>query len=243
MIQKYKIIIIACLVLIVAGAGFWYFNKNTNNNNKQNEKIAFITGFTLLDDEKNLVNSEQVELAPEVRAQFAKKVTEIKADLTVAKEKEQLLADYNNLAIYEKYLGNYRQAYNAYLESLKIESQARVTWQNFADVLLKMKAFKSAAMAYKKAVELNKYIPESYVKLADYYKAVGDDKNVETTYKLGLETIKQSLESDTLVLDAYAEWLANEKRYDEAIKIYEELIVKQPANKAAIQRKIEGLKK
>lgn len=242
MTQKYKIIIIACLVLIVAGAGFWYFNKNNGENNEQ-EKITFITGFTLLDDEKNLVNSEQVELSPEVRAQFVKKVAEIKADLTVAKEKEQLLADYNNLAIYQKYLGNYRQAYNAYLESLKIESQARVTWQNFADVLLKMKAFKSAEMAYKKALELNQYIPESYVKLADYYKAVGDDKNVETTYKLGLETIKQSLESDTLVLDAYAEWLAAQKRYDEAIKIYEELIVKQPANKAAIQRKIEGLKK
>jgi tetratricopeptide (TPR) repeat protein len=106
-----------------------------------------------------------------------------------------------------------------------------------------MKAFKSAEITYKKAIELNKYIPESYNKLADYYKAVGDGAKVEATYKLGIETIKESMESDTLVLDAYAEWLAGEKRYDEAIKIYEQLIVKQPGNKAAIERKIEGLRK
>lgn len=239
--KKYKIIIIACLVLIIAAGGWWYFKNGRDN--KQKEKIAFTTGFTLLDDEKSLVWSEQVELDSKTGAQFEKKITEIKADLTAVKDKEQRLADYNNLAIYEKYLGNYQAAYNAYLESLNLESQARVAWQNLADVLLKMKAFKSAEMAYKKAVELNKYIPESYVKLADYYKVVGDNKKVEETYKLALEIIKESFESDTLVLDGYAEWLADKKRYDEAIKIYEELIIKQPGNKEAIERKIEGLNK
>ncbi|MFH0956040.1 MAG: hypothetical protein V1801_02400 [Candidatus Falkowbacteria bacterium] len=240
--KKYKILIIGVLVLLIAVAGWWYFNKNSGDNNNQN-KIAFITGFALLDDEKSLVSSEPVGLAPEARAQFEQKVVEIKADLTTATDKEQRLADYNNLAIYEKYLGNYRLSYDAYLQSLNLESRARVAWQNFADVLLKMKALKSAEMAYKRAVDLNKYIPESYVKLADYYQAVGDGVKVEETYKLAIETIKESTESDTLVLDAYAEWLTSEKRYDEAIKFYQELIVKQPNNKAAIERKIEGLKK
>jgi len=241
--KKYKILIVACLVLIIAaGGGWWYWQKSIGKNNRQ-DKIAFNTGFVLLDDEKSLVSSEPVELSQEARAQFENKVKEIKADLAAAKEQERLLADYNNLAIYQKYLGNYRESYDAYLESLKLESQARVAWQNFADVLLKMKAYKSAEMAYKKSVELNKYIPESYVKLADYYQAIGDDTQVEATYKLGLETIKQSLESDTLVLTAYAEWLVGQKRYAEAIKLYEELIIKQPANKAAIERKIEGMKK
>ena len=240
--KKYKILIIVCLILIVSG-GFWYFNKNNGNNENENEKIAFVTGFTLLDDEARLINSETVELDAETRAQFEKKVAEIKADLITAADKEVRLADYNNLAIYEKYLGNYREAYDAYLQSLNLESQARVAWQNFADVLLKMKAYKSAEMAYKKSVELNKYIPESYVKLADYYKTMGDGVKVEETYKTAIETIKESMESDTLVLDAYAEWLGLQKRYDEAIKFYQELIVKQPNNKAAIERKIEGLKK
>jgi tetratricopeptide (TPR) repeat protein len=242
--KNYKILIIACLVLLVAiiiGGGFWYFNKNTDNN-KGKQEISFNTGFVLLDDESSLAWSEVVQLDPGIRVQFEKKVSDIKADLAVATDKEQILADYNNLALFQKYLGNYRESYSAYLESLKIESQARVTWQNFADVLLKMRAFKSAEMAYKKAVELNKYIPESYVKLADYYKAVSDVNNVEATYKLAIETIKQSMESDTLVLDAYAEWLGEQKRYDEAITVYEELIVKQPDNKAAIERKINNLK-
>ena len=241
--KKYKILIIACLVLIIAAGGWLYLNKGDNNTDKYQEKIAFNTGFVLLDDEKSLVSSEPVELSPEARDRFETEIAKIKADLAVQTLKEDRLAGYNNLGIYQKYLGNYREAYAAYLESLSLESQARVAWQNFADVLLKMKALKSAEMAYKKAVELNKYIPESYVKLADYYKAVRDDAQVEATYNLAITTIKESMESDTLVLAAYAEWLAGQKRYDEAIKIYQELIVKQPGNKEAILRKIEGLKK
>ena len=221
-------------------AGWWSWQKNDQGDKNE---TAFTTGFVMLDDEKNLIWSEAVQISLEAKLFYEDKIKEIKADLAVVKDREQRLADYNNLAIYQKYLGNYREAYNAYLESLKLESQARVAWQNFADVLLKMKAYKSAEMAYKKAVELNKYIPESYVKLADYYKAVGDGAKVEAAYKTAIETIKQSLESDTLVLDAYAEWLGGEKRYEEAVKIYEQLIVKQPGNKEAILRKIEGLKK
>jgi len=244
--KKYKISIIAFLVLIITigVGGFWYYEKRAKDNGgQQQEKTAFTIGFALLDDEKNLVWSEAVELSPEARAQFEKKVEEIKADLITASDKEIRLADYNNLAIYEKYLGNYRESYDAYLQSLNLENQARVAWQNFADVLLKMRAFKSAELAYKKAIELNKYIAESYIKLADYYKAVDNNENVEATYKLAIETIKDSTESDTLVLSDYADWLVGQKRYEEAIKIYEELIVKQPGNKAVLEKKIEKIRK
>jgi len=237
--KKYKVLMIMVLVLIIAAIGFLYVRKNAD---KDKGETAFSTGFTMLDDEKSLIWTEAVKLSDETRAQFEKKLAEAKADLTKAEGKEAKLDGYSNLAIYEKYLGNYRESYDAYLESLKLESQARITWQNFADVLLKIKAYKSAEMAYKKAVELNKYIPESYVKLADYYKAVNNDAMVEATYKLAIITIKESMESDTLVLSDYADWLAGKKRYDEAIKIYEQLIVKQPGNKAAIERKIEKLK-
>lgn len=238
--KNFKIIIIAFLILSVA-AIVWHFNKNAGDNNQ--DKIAFETGFVLLDDEKKLAWNEDAKISDEARAQYENKIEQIKADLAIAKDKDQRLADYNNLAIYEKYLGNYRESLNAYLESLKIESLARVAWQNMADVLLKMKAFKSAEMAYQKAVELNKYIPESYVKLADYYKIAGNNAKIEETYKTAIETVKQSMESDTLILKDYAEWLAGEKRYDEAIKIYEQLMAKQPENKEAIERSIEELKK
>lgn len=236
--KKYKILIII-FVLIIA-VGVWYFSKNIGDNGEK--EITFATGFTLLDDEESLVLSEQVNLDPQTRAAFEKKVEEIKTDLIIAEDRDQRLADFNNLAIYEKYLGNYSESYDAYLESLKIENLARVTWQNFADVLLEMQALKSAEMAYLKSVELNKYIPESYVKLANYYKTVRDDEKVEATYKLAIETIKVSSESDTLVLNAYADWLAKQKRNNEAIEIYEQLIVKQPSNKASLERKIMKLR-
>lgn len=241
MLKKYKILLIILLLAIISSAGYWLYNKAKNNNGL--EQTAFSTGFIMLDDEKNLAWSEMVNLSAEARTQFENKISGIKADLAVAKDKDQRLADYNNLAIYEKYLGNYRESYGAYLQSLKLESQARVAWQNFADVLLKMKAYESAAMAYQKAIDLNKYIPESYVKLADYYKARGNGEKAEATYKLALDTIKDSTESDTLVLGAYADWLIDNKRYDEAIKILRQLEAKQPDNKAAIERKIQGLRK
>ncbi|MDD4900788.1 MAG: hypothetical protein PHS62_01585 [Patescibacteria group bacterium] len=240
MAKNNKILIIACLILIIA-AGAWYV-KNYMGGDKDKDQIAFSTGFTMLDDEKNLIWSEAVKLSDETRAQFEKRLTEIKADLVTAEGKDQLLADYNNLAIYEKYLGNYRESYYAYLESLKLENRTRISWQNFADVLLEIRAYKSAEMAYKKAVELNKYIPESYVKLANYYQAMNNNAQVEATYKLAIVTIKESMESDTLILSDYADWLAGKKRNDEAIKIYQELIVKQPGNKTAIKRKIEKLR-
>ncbi len=236
--KRYIIAVIGILILIIAAGGYWYFNKNSAK-----DRTAFETGFTLLDDEKSLIWAEAVEITREMRTQSENKIAEIKADLATAKEKEQILDDYNNLAIYQKYLGNYRESYNAYLESIKLESQARVAWQNFADVLLKMKAYKSAEMAYKKAIELNKYIPESYNKLADFYKAMSDDKNVEATYKLAIETIKQSYESDVLVLNDYASWLEGQKRYDEAIVILRELIAKQPENKEVLEKRIEGMEK
>jgi len=241
MSRNNKIIITVLALIIIAGAGFWLWQKSGDKDQKNNQ-TAFVTGFVMLDDEENLIWSENAQLSDEARAQFEKKLEEIKADLTAAKEKDQFLADYNNLAIYQNYLGNYRESYDAYLESLKLQSGARVTWQNLADVLLKMKAYKSAEMAYQKAIDLNKYIPESYVKLANYYQVMNNDARVEATYKLAIATIKDSMESDTLVLSDYADWLAKKGRNDEAIKIYEELIVKQPNNQAALQRKIDKLK-
>lgn len=243
MLKKYKSLIIIGSILTIAAGGWWYFNKNGRDSKQKEEKISFTTGFILLDDEKGLTWNEKVELTAEARAQFEKKVAEIKAGLAVKTLKEDRLADFNNLAIYQKYLGNYRASYNAYLESLKLENRARVAWQNFADVLFKIKAYKSAEMAFKKAIELNQYIPESYIKLADYYKDINNGEKVEATYKLAIETIKQSIESDVLILGAYADWLADNKRYEEAIKFYKELIIKQPENKEAIERKIEGMKR
>ncbi|OGF23828.1 hypothetical protein A3H09_01755 [Candidatus Falkowbacteria bacterium RIFCSPLOWO2_12_FULL_45_13] len=241
MLKRHKTAIIVILVLIIAAGGFWYM-KNNNSEDNDKEKIFFATGFTLFDNETELVWTETVQLSEEDRAQFAKRAAEIKVDLAKQAGKDDRLADYNNLAIYQNYLGNYRESYDAYLESLKLESQNRVVWQNFADVLLKIKAYKSAEFAYKKAVELNKYIPESYVKLANYYRTVSDDEKTEATYKLAIQSIKDSSESDTLVLNDYADWLVDKKRYDEAIKILEELIIKQPGNKEAIEREIEQLR-
>jgi len=242
--KKFKIIIITIIILSFVVGGIWYWNKNINQAKKEKEKTAFITGFTLLDDEKNLDwDRTSAKFSQEARAQFEKKVSDIKNNLAKAEDKGTRLANYNDLAIYQHYLGNYKESYDAYIESLKLEDRNRVTWQNFADVLLAVKAYKSAEAAYKKAVDLNKYIPESYVKLANYYQVLGDDIKVEQTYQSAIETIRQSLENDALVLDSYADWLVSKQRHDEAIKILRELQAEQPDNKEAIEREIEKLNK
>lgn len=237
--MKNKKIITGIIVIILLALGGYlsYYLKNRGN-----EKKAESTGvFTLLDDEKNLVYSEQTNVMPQARTQFEQKAKEAEELIKKGGDNEIMVVNYNDYALYNAYLGQYKKSYDAYLKSVALNDMLRATWMGFGDLLVKMKAYKSAEFAYNKIIEINPWEPLHYIKLLDLYKASGETEKIAETYKIGLEKTSTNIEGNTLLLARYAQWLEEQKSYDEAIKVYNELIKAQPDNKAAIEKKIEKI--
>jgi len=235
--KKLSFIILVFIVLVGSISGWWYWqsilkNKQTNND-----------FFTLLDDKDKLIYSEAVELYPEARQQFEKKVEEIKASLAQGGDQDFLVANYNNLGLYNSYLGNYQEAFEAYINSLKTIKDSRMTLLAFGELLVKMKAYKSAAAVFNKTNELNPWEAKGYIKLVNLYKTMDDNKKIDETYQAGLAYTLKNIDKNEylLLLNDYADWLISQKSYDQAIIVYEQIKGRQPQNKEVIDKKISDL--
>ncbi len=238
--KKLIIILIIFFAILVGSFYYWQNFKNQDESEELTENKVFI----LLDDENNIILEEAVDIYPEARLQYEQKLKEIESNLDKGGDDDFLIANYSNFALYNNYLGNYKIAYDAYIKSLTINSKLRITWLSFGDLLVDMKAYKSADAAYNKAIELNRYDALNYIKLVNIFKILDDREKVEEIYKNGLEMTEKNISGgETLLLDDYAEWLVKIKSYDEAILIYEKLKEKQPQNKEAIDKKINNIKK
>lgn len=244
-IKSKKIIIIAGALILVVVFALFYLNKADNNS--VNEPVMSKNAvFTLLDAKEGLIWNKEADLAPEAKNFYLAKIKNIKSKISNEKKESELVVLYNNLALYESYLGEYRASYESYLKTLKLKNDYRVVWLSLGDLLAKMKAFKSAEAAYEKAISLNKYITLNYIKLADLYKKE-NSKNydkIEGAYKRGIANTEQALnEENGNLLKEYAVWLGDIGRNKQAIEIYEKLKEKQPQNQQAIDREINKLKK
>ncbi len=241
MFKKYskKIIFILLVLLILIGSvsGWWYWHNRQSNNLSTGEV------FRLLDDKANLVYAEAVQLYPEARQQFEEKVKEIQNNLAKAGDKDSLVANYNNLGLYSSYLGNYREAFEAYVNSLSTIKDSRMTLLAFGELLVKMKAYKSAEAVFNKTNELNPWEAKGYIKLVNLYKITGDNKKIDETYQAGLASTLTNIDQNeyVLLLNDYADWLAEQKSYDQAIIVYQQIAGRQPQNKAMIDKKIADL--
>lgn len=239
--DKYKLIIIITVVIAIlfslSFGSLFYFKIRSGNLSKSDV-------FTLLD--KKVILTEDKELTPETRKLYEDRANEAQANLAKrglpapAGDKDFFVANYGNLALYKSYLGEYSQSYELYLKTLELESKSRVIWMAFGDLLVRMKAYLSAEAAYKKALALNQYEPEGYIKLADLYRLTGaPESKIEEVYKKGLENIVDN----TLLLSEYAKRLSENGDNNRAIEIYEKLKELQPQNREALDREINKLKK
>ncbi len=243
MLKKYSkekvFILLFLLILIGCVSGWWYWQSMLKNKQTNNEI------FTLLDDKDKLIYSEAVELYPEARQQFEKKVEEIKASLAKGGDQDFLVANYNNLGLYNGYLGNYQEAFEAYINSLKTIKDSRMTLLAFGELLAKMKAYKSAEAVFNKTNELNPWEAKGYIKLVNLYKIMSDIKKIDETYQAGLANTLKNIDKNeyVLLLNDYADWLVSQKSYDQAIIVYQQIEARQPQNKEVIDKKIADLKK
>jgi len=237
---KSKEIFFIILILIIFGGGYYLINKENNIKIKSDNST-----FTLVDDKDKILFSEKLGLYPEARTQYEQKLKETEEKIKKGGDKDLMIDNYNNLGFYNAALGDYSGAYDAYIESLKMKDDFRITWMAFGDLLVKMKAYKSAEIAYNKARVLNEFNSASYIKLANLYKILNDNKKVEDYYKLGIEKIKNNIGGNDyeVILTEYVDWLVNNKRHDDAIFIYKEILVVNPDNKDIIERRIENINK
>jgi len=241
--KKYKILIIAGVVIIIAAGGFWY--EKVRSQNQPNQIVTSNEVFKLLDNSDNLVYSENLKLYPEAEAQYKQKLQEISALIAKGGDNDSMVANYNNYGVYNRYLGNYRESYSAFLSSLKLNGKWIITWLDLGDVLVKMKAYKSAEFAYNQAVELNPYDALNYVKLADLYNITGDMEKLAANFKVGLENTKKNADQAQNIglLHEYVDYLTKIKSYDQAILMLEKLKTLEPANSKALYNSINNINK
>jgi tetratricopeptide (TPR) repeat protein len=226
--------LILVLVIVLAGlsaAAFFYFNRADRNLNES-------PFFVMLD--KDIITSAESKFSLEMKETFRQKIEEANKEIRPDAAKDALITAYGNRALYQTYLGEYENAYNSYLKSLELNSQSRVQWLALGDLLVKMKAYKTAENAYGKAKIINAYEPQVYLKLADLYKisALDDKEKIKKLFEEGLANIADN----TLLLDAYARWSADAGDKTKAIELYQQLIKLQPGNAEALNREIDKLK-
>ena len=222
------------LVIVLAGlaaAAFFYFNRADRN---LNESPFFI----MLD--KDIVTSAESKFSLEMKETFRQKIEEANQEIRPGVTNDALITAYGNRALYQTYLGEYENAYNSYLKSLELNSQSRIQWLALGDLLVKMKAYKTAENAYGKAKTINAYEPQVYLKLVELFQLAipPDNGKIKQLFEEGLTNIADN----TLLLDAYARWSARIGDKTKAIELYRQLIKLQPGNAEALNREIDKLK-
>ena len=196
-----KFIIIGLLVVALLFVLFLVSN---------NSKLPDNSKFSLLDKESDILLSEDVFLLEEVRKNFEENALKWKTDAEKnAWDGDDLVVAYNNRALFHSYLGEYKTAYDLYLESINIKPEFRLTWVSLGDLLVLMRAYKSAEASYVEAISLNKFDHLQYLKLANLYKITefGTDSQVFDTYKLALENMENSTANKEPIYRDYIRFL------------------------------------
>jgi len=235
-IKNSKIILIIAIIVVAAGI-FYYFNNHKKP--QQGEE------FKIIDNQADIIWSENLNLPADARQNYEQRIADIENQLKTATIVDDLVAHYNNLGLFNGYLGNYRVAYDYYLQSLEVAPEFRRSWLALGDLFFKMKAYQSAEAAYQKANAIFNYDDLGYRKLAELYTQIypTDMAKIRQVYKEGLEIVRNNTSNDIPLMKHYAKWMESIGDKEGAISIYEELKEKEPDNLAAYDRQIEQLKK
>jgi len=235
--KKAGIFIIIILAIIMV-ASFFIFTDKKVQAPGYDQKI-----FSLQDDADGIVWTEDVNVDETSRAEFNRRIDDLRGKIETETDTQNLMTYYYNITLYYKYLGDYRAAYDYNLKTLEIDPSFRRTWLNFGDVLLSMKAYKSAETAYKKSIELFNYDDLGWKKLVALYEKTQPDNHdlIKNTYEEALAILRNNSEDETPLLQKYAVWLANTGQKDTAKKIYEELMEKDASNALIYQKSKNNL--
>ena len=139
-------------------------------------------------------------------------------------------------------LGEGDKAYTYILQAVDLEPNKSLPYLNLGTLLEKVGALDSARSAYERAVTVEPQYENNHANLVQFYMRYypNDTKLIEATFKNGLE---HTGNNETL-LKNYAQWLSGEKRYKEAIVIWQQILKDYaPANAEAIRQEISRLQR
>jgi tetratricopeptide (TPR) repeat protein len=234
-IKNLIVVFVAVLIIVAISLyGFLYTKKD-------DQHILYKSNvFELVDDEEGIVIFEQTDLSQTSKDEYNKRIKILEQEIaTSSEEDEERDVPYYNLATYERYLGNYGQSYEALIKSIEIYPENRLSWTSLGETLKAMKAYKSAQIAYEKALDINTGTPDTYVKLADLFAVAypEDLEKAKQVYEQGIEVVF----ADKTLRNSYAIWLERKNFKPEAIEQYQILIKIDPDNTASYEETIKFL--
>lgn len=235
--KQQKIYIIAGIVLAIIAVTVVLIIKKDDYSSAFNGTDVF----SIIDAPDTLVYQEDIDLTPEQESFYYGEIDRLSDQLQkVDPTTEEVEVLYGNIALYERYIGEYQSSVDAYMSALEIEPKNRILWVGLSETLIAMKAYKSAEASLKKGIELVPGATDTYDKLARLYSVYLYPDNLDTAkevYQLGLDTIIGSLPLRV----QYAEWLGEYGFIEEAIEQYEQLKTSDVDEAPQYQIKIDRL--
>ncbi|KAL0358434.1 UNVERIFIED_CONTAM: putative UDP-N-acetylglucosamine--peptide N-acetylglucosaminyltransferase SEC [Sesamum angustifolium] len=170
----------------------------------------------------------------------------------------------SNLGNLMKAQGLVQEAYNCYLDALRIQPTFAIAWSNLAGLFMEAGDLNRALQYYKEAVKLKPNFSDAYLNLGNVYKALGMPQEAIVCYQRALQSrpdnamafgnlasvyyeqsnldmailnYKRAIACDTGFLEAYnnlGNALKDAGRVEEAIHCYRQCLSLQPSHPQAL---------
>lgn len=195
--------------------------------------VLFIPKKKAIAPVQNFVNHVDVNLTPELKAEYDKKIAEDQGKLEASKTQKipanELQTVYLDLGLYQYLEGNLLEAKNAFEQAKDLHAGAAV-WVGLYPVLRDMGDIDGEEEALKQATTLNPNdwnMWRAYIELEQYQRQASADA-LDKLYKQALDGTKM----DINIVTVYAQFLEGRGDLQSALNYWKIAVTAQPANKA-----------
>jgi Tfp pilus assembly protein PilF len=137
-------------------------------------------------------------------------------------------------------LGDGKNALVYLNKAVNVTPERSLAYMNAGDLFSRVYATTSARTYFEMGLSKEPQYEQNHVLYISYLRTSGAPQaDIEKAFTEGLERTGRN----DNILKEYATWLTGEKRFADAIKIWEEELTRNPNNKNAIQQEIQRLKK
>ncbi|MFZ2167622.1 MAG: hypothetical protein WAV50_01990 [Minisyncoccia bacterium] len=138
---------------------------------------------------------------------------------------------YNGRANDYTYLGDGTAAYKDYDRAIQIHPEKGIAYVNLANLMVELRAYRTAADAYARAVAVEPGMLQYHVQRLTYLTGQFPTDNARILE--ALTAVSKQFGDTSDILSIEAQWLAGQKRYADAIKAWQTVKMLSPANRAA----------